>query len=655
MNTSPDTTVDSSNPPPDETTETRRWHPWMLVLGVLALAIVVLVLLWDWNWFKKPVESRVSKHTGREFRIGGDLDVDLGWTPTITMERLTLGNTPWAREKLMASADRLEFKVELKPLFKGDVIIPEVRLSAPVLNLERNATTNNWTFPKSSESEPTRFRRMWVDAGKFAFLDKPDRTDIKLDVSSVLQGDMQAAPPINAKGGGTWNGNRFALTGRADSPLDLKDRDSPYRIDVKATAGPTSAHARGTLLDPLRMADFDLKLKLSGTDLADLYPLIGIATPDTPPYTLDGRLTRDGKTWSYEGFSGKVGDTDLAGDAHVTTGGKRPFLRADLRSKRLDFDDLAGFVGGAPQAGGGESTNPKLAARAATQRARARVLPDTPYELDKLNAMDADVRLKASRVNAPGWPIEDMDAHLKLEAGLLRLDPLNFGVAGGDIRSTIRMNAREKVINTRADITAKGLNLSELLPRVDLAQNAVGKVGGRIDLNTSGNSIATMFANGDGTIAVGMGRGRISNLLMEKAGIDIAEIIKFKLTEDKLIPVRCAFGDFKVNNGLMTAQSLAFDTTDTILIGSGTVNLDNETLDLTIRPRPKDRSLFAFRSPLNVSGTFRDPSIKPDMARVGLRGAIALALGSIAPPAALLATLELGPGQDAECGGRYAK
>ena len=36
-----------------------------------------------------------------------------------------------------------------------------------------------------------------------------------------------------------------------------------------------------------------------------------------------------------------------------------------------------------------------------------------------------------------------MDAHLFLDAGVLRLDPLNFGVAGGDIRSTIRMVRRQ--------------------------------------------------------------------------------------------------------------------------------------------------------------------------------------------------------------------
>ena len=56
-----------------------------------------------------------------------------------------------------------------------------------------------------------------------------------------------------------------------------------------------------------------------------------------------------------------------------------------------------------------------------------------------------------------------------------------------------------------------------------------------------------------------------------------------------------------------------------------------------------------------VGGTFKDPSFRPDMKRVGLRAAIALTLGNIAPPAALLATIETGPGKDAQCGGRYAK
>lgn len=639
-------------------------HPWLTALGVVAIGFVVLLLLWDWNWFKGTIERQVETRTGRELKIGGDLDVDLGWVPTIRADDVSFANAAWSKEPTMAAAERVELDLELGPLFRGDVRIPVLRLSQPVLNLQMGPErVGNWKFGQPGGAQP-EFRRIWIDAGKLAFLDAARKTDIKVDVVSEQPKGDQTAPPITARGGGRWEGNAFTVNGRAESPLALRDRDSPYRIDARATAGATHAHARGTLLDPLRMRDFDLKLALRGKNMEDLYPLIGVATPPTPPYSLDGRLTRDvivhdGRndrvTWHYDGFTGKVGDSDLAGSASVETGGKRPYLRANLSSRQLDFDDLAGFVGAAPQAGGGETTNPELAAQAARATARPRVLPDTPYQLDKLRAMDADVRWKAVRINAPKLPLDDMDAHLKLEGGVLRLEPLNFGVAGGDIRSTIRMDAREATIRTRAQIAARGLNLPQLLPDVKLAQDAAGKLGGNIGVTGTGNSIANMLASSDGDIALGMGRGQISNLLMEWAGLDIAEALKFLIGKDRKVPIRCAFGDFSVRNGIMTTRALAFDTTDTILVGDGTISLRDETLDLRLRPRPKDRSLFAFRSPLLVSGTFKDPSFRPDLKRVGLRGAIALALGSIAPPAALLATIELGPGEDSNCGGRYAK
>ncbi|MGV8940364.1 MAG: AsmA family protein [Lysobacter sp.] len=637
-----------------------RRHRWLTALGTLVLTLIVLALLWDWNWLKGPIERQVEARTGRAFSIRGDLDVDLGWVPIIHADKLSFGNADWSRQPTMASADRLDISIDLLPLLRGHVRVPNLRLTAPRLNLEANpAGGGNWQFGRTGGDTDLQFRRIWIDDGKLTFLDAAAQTDIVIDVTSTQAHDSHNTPPIKANGGGQWNGNTFSLQGTAESPLALRDTQAQYHIDAHAQAGATKAHARGTLLDPLRLRDFDLQLMLAGQNLDELYPLIGIALPPSAPYAFDGRLTRDiqgaNTTWHYDAFTGTVGDSDLAGDAAFTTGGKRPFLRANLQSRRLDFDDLAGFIGGAPRLGDGETGNPERAAQAHQQNASARVLPDTPYRLDKLRSMDADVRLKATRINAPSLPLDDMDAHLKLDAGLLLLDPLNFGVADGDIRSTIRMNAREAIIHTNADLTASGLNLGKLLPKVELAQNATGKVGGHVKLSGNGNSIAKMLGSSDGEINVGMGRGKISNLLMEMAGIDIAEIIKFKLGGDRLIPIRCAFGDFKVDSGVMSTRALAFDTTDTILLGEGTIDLKNEQLDLIIKPRPKDRSLFALRTPLIVDGSFKHPAIRPELGRLGLRAVIALTLASIAPPAVLLGTLELGPGKDAGCGGQYAK
>jgi uncharacterized protein involved in outer membrane biogenesis len=572
---------------------------------------------------------------------------------------LRFGNAEWSKQPVMAAADRVEFKIRMWPLLRRQVRIPDLRLTRPVLNLEVGPQRiGNWKFG-SGGGTPPQFSRLWIDHGRVNFVDAANKTDIYADVASRPE-EGNSAPPVGIDGGGLWKGSRFSITGSAESPLALRERERPYRVDVHARAGATKAHARGALVDPVLLRDFDLQLALSGQDMADLYPLLGIVTPNTPPYRLDGRLTREtkdqgGYVWHYDNFHGVVGDSDLAGDASVETGRARPYLRADLKSKRLDFDDLAGFIGKAPQVGNGETSNAQLAAQAARDRARPRLLPDRPYELDKLRAMDAEVRYRAQRINAPKLPLDNMDTYLRLENGLLRLEPLNFGVASGKVRAIVRMDARESPIRTRAQIAAQGLNLRELVPDMKLAQDAIGRIGGDVALAGTGNSIALMLGSSNGDVAVGMGKGQISNLLMELAGIDVAEALKFLVRGDRKVPVRCAFGDFSVENGVMTTRALAFDTTDTIIVGEGTINLRDETLRLKLRPRPKDRSLLALRTPLWIDGTFKDPDIHPDYARIGLRGALALALSNIAPPAALLATLELGPGKDASCGGRYAK
>jgi len=630
----------------------------IIILSVIIAALVALWILFDWNWFKGPIERQVSARTQREFRIDGNFDVDLGRITTISADRLYLGNAPWSKQPEMAAAERVELDIALWPLiFKWQVRIPEIRLTQPRLQLETGPEgKGNWVFGESDGGSPPQFNRIWVDDGKFRFLDAPGGTDIRLDVGSVATRTATESPSIALKGGGQWAKNAFTLSGTAQSPLDLqKDDVGPYHVDLRASAGATHAHARGTLIDPLQFRDLDMRLALSGKNLEDLYPLLGLALPPTPPYRFDGRFRRDDNVWRYEGFNGVVGDSDLGGSAAVTVGGERPLLKADLISKKLDFDDLAGFVGAAPQAGANETTNPELRAQATRNAADGRVLPTTPYDLTKLRAMDADVRLRAQSILAPGWPLDNMDAHLKLDAGLLTLEPLNFGVAGGNIRSTIRMDARRDTIDTRVQAAVRGLNLNKLFPDAAITKDAVGRIGGDVAFSGKGNSIAGILGTATGDIGVGMGRGQISNLLMELAGLDIAEALKFLVTKDRTIPIRCAFGDFKVTDGLMETRSLAFDSTDTIIVGEGSINLKDESLDLLLRPRPKDRSILSLRSPLIIGGTFDSPSFRPDFARLGLRGAVALALGSIAPPAALLATFEPGPGEDSDCGGSYAK
>lgn len=636
----------------------RRGQRWLAALLFLLTAVLILLALWDWNWFKGPVERAVQARTGRALHIG-NLDVDLGRVTTVRADAITFANASWARQPNMASADRVEIDVRVWPLLRGSVQLPDVRLTRPDVLLQTapgEGDPGNWDFlGDSSGGTPPLLQRLFIDDGRLQFSDARGRTDIRLNVRSGQPRQSDAAPPLLVSGKGRWQGNAFTLSGGTESPLQLTDSAHPFRIHLDGRAGATHAVASGTLTNPFALQLFDLQFALSGQDLADLYPLLGIAIPPSPPYALNGRLKRDHNVWRYERFTGKVGDSDLGGNLQFEVGRERPRLTATLESRRLDFDDLAGFVGAPPRTGSGETANAEQKAEAAQVAASSRVLPDTPYNLGKLRAMDADVRWKAHRINAPSLPLDDMDAHLLLDDGVLRLDPLNFGVAGGDIRSTIRMDARQPQIATSLKASVRGVQLGQLFPDAKLAEQAKGGISGQIDLSGRGNSIAAMLGGSSGDVGVAMGRGHVGNLVMELAGLDITESVKFLFTGDRQIPLRCAFADFGVRDGLMTSRALAVDTTDTIIIGEGTVSLRDESLDLLLRPRPKDKSILVLRSPLRIGGTFKDPSFRPDFKALGLRGAVALALGSIAPPAALLATIETGPGKDANCGGQYAK
>lgn len=645
----------SPAPSPSRVSRHRRW--W-IGLGIVAALVAIFVPLFDWNWLRGPVERAVSAKTGREFHLG-HLDVDLGRITTVRGERLSLGNASWSKRGAMAELNAAEIDVEFWPLLRGKLRLPEIRLEQPTLLLEagNDSHPGNWVFDQSDgNGSMPRLGRLLVTNGRLQYIDDASRSDVDVAINSLAPPSSdQRAAPIGIDGKGRWKGYPFSLKGNTASPLELSQSEHPFRIDLRGSAGATRTHVRGTLTNPFQFRVFDLQMALSGQDMEDLYPLIGVAMPSTPPYKLDGRLRRDGDVWRYEKFTGTAGDSDLSGTAEIDLRNKRPFLRADLASKRLDFDDLAGFVGAPPKTGTNESANAEQKKQAAQLAASARVLPTTPYDLSKLRAMDAQVRWRAQRINAPSWPLDDMDASLTLKDGLLQLDPLNFGVAGGDIRSTIGMDARKAVITTQLKASIRGIRLDRLFPDATLAKQASGAIGGELDLRGRGNSIAAMLGSADGSIGVGMGRGHVGNLIMELAGLDIAESLKYLLTKDRQIPVRCIFGDFGVQDGLMQSRALAFDSTDTIIVGEGNISLKNETLDLLLRPRPKDRSILSLRSPLRIGGTFKNPSFRPDFKALGVRGAIAVALGSIAPPAALLATFEPGPGKDSDCGGKYAQ
>lgn len=625
----------------------------LIVVGVLValvIAAAVFLAVFDWSRATGFVAAQASARLDREVTLG-DLEVELGWPPRVRLHDLTIANIDGGSRPTMARIDTLDFSLRLLPLLWGRVVLPDIALGRPDVLLERTRDgLANWMFGEEDEEpgEPPVIGQLHVDNGKLGFRLPTSKTDIQIDLATKVAKEG-SEPRLHVEGTGRYRGAPFSLRGQGGSLLALRDEEDPYPLDVQARAGGTRARAEGTLVDPLNLRGIDVDLRLQGADLARLNDFIGLPLPATPPYRLDGHLRREGQTWQFANFNGRVGDSDLAGYVSVDLAEARPMLRADLTSTRLDFDDLAPFVGAPPRTGAGETGSAAQRREAARLAQRDQILPDKEYDLQRLRAIDADVRLNAKRISAPGLPLDDLETHLRLDNGVLTLQPLNFGVAGGNLVSEITLDARAAQIKTSADVTARGVLLRRLFPDVKLAEGE-GTLGGRMRVQTTGNSIAEMATAADGNLGLAMRRGEINKMLVALASLNVQKVIEAFLGDAKKVQIRCGAAALDIIDGVMQTETLVLATEDTNFIGEGKVALGSEKLDLTIHPQPQEAGAPSLRAPLHIRGTFKEPDIAIDQSAIARAGA-AVALGTVVGPlAALVPLVETGPGEPKDCG-----
>lgn len=180
-----------------------------------------------------------------------------------------------------------------------------------------------------------------------------------------------------------------------------------------------------------------------------------------------------------------------------------------------------------------------------------------------------------------------------------------------------------------------------------MADNSVGTVAGQGKFWVTGNSIADLFGSADGGIVMLMTRGKLDALLVELAGLDAAESFLAWLDGEGSIPIDCAYVDLQTRDGVVRIDTLAIDTTDTGFTGTGTVNLDNERLDITLVAHPKDVSALSASTPLHLGGTFNNLEPGLQTGNLAMQLASSAVLAAVATPvAALLPLLDLGTGDE---------
>lgn len=625
------------------------------VVGTLFLAWLILFVT-KGRFLKGTFERIASSGSGRTVRVAGDFQfyfnpVDLKFLA----EGLSVSNPHWAGGGNLFEAKKLDSSTATLTFLFGRRRVNWLELDGARADLHWDAARrrNTWTFG-DPDKPGKKLDLPIVRAGTFRdtrirYRDPQFLLDGTFALDTVETSDAQFADAIRASGQGTVRGRPFRLTGQLQSP-DATIRGGRNQLTARIEVARSVAILAGTLPGPTELDGSNLAVRLRGRNLSDVFAVLGIVTPDTRTYRLTGRMTKDGPDWKFTRLRGVFGDSDLAGSLTVTQREPRLLLSADLTSRTLDIVDMSAFVGYDL-----ERVEAQGAAGVIEREGGApRLLPDAKLNVEALRNFDAKVRYKVASVRARSLPVSDVDLTLDLNDRLLRLSPLTFAMARGNVASDVVIDARRRPAVTDYDIRLSPTPMGRLLAGWGVEEAGTsGTVKARVKLTGTGDTVHDSLSSSNGRIAIILPAGTFWTRNVQLSELDLGTFAQ-KMFEGRLkepVRINCGLIGFTVRDGVAAADPILIDTQKNVMIGRGGFSFRNESIDLAFRADSKRFSLFAGQSPVGVGGYFAAPRysvISPEL--LGRAGA-GLGLAVVATPlAGVLAFVDPGDAKGAACG-----
>ncbi len=295
---------------------------------------------------------------------------------------------------------------------------------------------------------------------------------LDIDVARASSRDLA----LNLEQAGEARTPALSITGRFQGkPLEMTIEGAPlpelaegaesYRLQAQAQSGELLVWADTQLGALLTPASFAGNLVLQGDGGQDLEAWIGAPLPALPGYRLSGRLTRDGELWSVTSLEGQVGVSNLSGDVHFHTT-DRPVVNVDLEVDRIE---LAQFTAGnsqpAPSSDGG--TEPD----------------DAGSPLAALRAIDGQLNLQAETLVLPDTPeLTNLNLSASLDSGRLRIEPLDFNIAGGSLGSSVALDATDQPASGTIETEFESIALSRFGDTFTPLEDHLGTLSGQLHL-----------------------------------------------------------------------------------------------------------------------------------------------------------------------------
>ena len=600
-----------------------------LLIAVVVIAAIAVLMSTDFNRYKPLIAEETKKATGRDLVIAGDLELNVSLTPSVSVAGVTLSNAKWGARPEMIRVERFEAQISLIPAVFGVIDVKRVVLIGAdiLLEVDKKGQTN-FALLAPGAAPPTKpaegeapaapaagggappipvIREVVVRDSRLVYTDAKAGARYDVAIKSLtVRGDGPTAP-VELLYEGSYNTAPVRLAVMLGAPADIL-AGKPLSVDLTLEAGGAEIAVKGQIADPMAVKGIDLTVSVSGEELGELSALAGSEIPRFGAYSMSAGVTGDlASTLKLVRLKAELAGSDVAGDVTVRLSGKRPFINAVLSSQTIDVTALGAVVDGVP-AGGGTGGGGATPTKKST-----RIFPNDPLPLEGLRSVDAAVKFQADTIIAGGAQLRSANVGLSLKGGILNIKPLKAGIAKGTIDGAVRLDGRTSSAKLAIKTNLSKVDLQQLLEELDITGDVEGQANINIDVKGRGKSVRAIMATLGGSAGLLMGKGRMKDSFLQSLLGGSGKLLNKTLDKGRsgYTAIECAVADFGVAKGVATARALYLDLDSRGVIGQGTANLGNETLNLTIDPRRK-KSMDKAALPVRITGTFLAPKYKID-------------------------------------------
>ncbi|MEP2725174.1 AsmA family protein, partial [Roseibium sp.] len=429
----------------------------------------------------------------------------------------------------------------------------------------------------------------------------------------------------NLRGGLSWRGEAFTVTGSATPAPLLDGRSAPVSVKVKGTK--LSAGYEGSASG---VGGLEGAVSVETASLRDLMAWMGQpveAGNGLQGFKASGVFAVAGDTIRFDETRFTLDETSGSASGRITLA-DRPDVVAKLSLNALVLDPYLESAPGRSDGSGSAASSGSGGGTANSQPGSA--WSDAPIDFSGLKAADVDFAITTKEIRWDKIKIDESALDATIKNGVLDANLKTLRLYGGSGSGAVRVNGAGDAAQVSAQFALSDLDGYPVLHDAADFEWLEGKANIALDVTTAGWSEKAMVEGLNGTASYSFADGAIRGVNIPKLvrGLSVETLLGWQSSSAEKTDFSSLSASFDVTNGIATTSDISLVGPLVRMSGQGATNLPSKTLDWRVEPKivptlegqaptPRkkgaEKQMAGLGVPIVVKGPWSNPQIYPDI------------------------------------------